>query len=297
MDSQRNLLLIALLFVSFMIWQAWQVDNNPQTVAQTTQQTSNAATGDTASQAVPASGQGQLITVKTDVLSLTINTRGGDIEQANLLAYPDSLGSDKTFELLETTPAFVYQAQSGLTGKNGPDNPANGERPLFAAAQNSFVLADGQDELRIPLTFTAKDGSVFTKTFIVKRNDYAIGVDYQVKNASAAPLELTLFGQLKQSINLPKHRDTGSNNFALHTYRGAAYSSDEDNYQKYAFDKIEKNTAEYHHQRWLGRDAATVFCNCVDSRSQRNQYLLLCRFGQWVSGYRLQRYAGCGATG
>ena len=27
MDSQRNLLLIALLFVSFMIWQAWQTDN------------------------------------------------------------------------------------------------------------------------------------------------------------------------------------------------------------------------------------------------------------------------------
>ncbi len=117
MDSQRNLLLIALLFVSFMIWQAWQVDNNPQPTAQTTQQTTNTATGDKASQAVPGSGQGQLITVKTDVLSLTINTRGGDIEQANLLAYPDTLGSSNTFELLETTPSFVYQAQSGLTGK------------------------------------------------------------------------------------------------------------------------------------------------------------------------------------
>ncbi len=34
-----------------------------------------------------------LITVNTDVLSLTINTRGGDIEQAKLLAYPDTLGS------------------------------------------------------------------------------------------------------------------------------------------------------------------------------------------------------------
>ncbi|MBO1552441.1 membrane protein insertase YidC [Yersinia pseudotuberculosis] len=239
MDSQRNLLLIALLFVSFMIWQAWQVDNNPQPTAQTTQQTTNTATGDKASQAVPGSGQGQLITVKTDVLSLTINTRGGDIEQANLLAYPDTLGSSNTFELLETTPSFVYQAQSGLTGKNGPDNPANGDRPLFEVPQTSFVLADGQDELRIPLTFTSKDGSVFIKTFVLKRNDYAIVVDYHVNNASAAPLELTLFGQLKQSINLPKKRDTGSNNFALQTYRGAAYSSDETKYKKYSFSDIE----------------------------------------------------------
>ncbi|MGL4682906.1 MAG: membrane protein insertase YidC [Hafnia alvei] len=237
MDSQRNLLLIALLFVSFMIWQAWQTDNNPQPTAQTAGQTANTTTADASSQAVPESGQGKLITVKTDVLSLTINTRGGDIEQANLLAYPATLGSDQPFQLLETTPNFIYQAQSGLTGKNGPDNPANGDRPLYAADQTSFELVNGQDELRIPLTYTAKDGVVYTKTFVLKRGDYAIGVDYKVKNASAQPLDLTLFGQLKQSIDLPKHKDTGSSNFALHTFRGAAYSSSDDKYQKYAFDK------------------------------------------------------------
>ena len=53
---------------------------------QTAGQTANTTTADASSQAVPESGQGKLITVKTDVLSLTINTRGGDIEQANLLA-------------------------------------------------------------------------------------------------------------------------------------------------------------------------------------------------------------------
>ncbi|MEE8740106.1 MAG: membrane protein insertase YidC, partial [Rahnella inusitata] len=82
MDSQRNLFLIALLFVSFMIWQAWQTDHAPQPANQTTQQTANTANGDAANQAVPGSGQGKLITVNSDVLSLTINTRGGDIEQA-----------------------------------------------------------------------------------------------------------------------------------------------------------------------------------------------------------------------
>ncbi|VTR57928.1 Oxa1Ec [Serratia fonticola] len=157
MDSQRNLLLIALLFVSFMIWQAWQVDNAPQPVAtQTTQQTANPATGDAASSAVPGSGQGKLITVNTDVLSLTINTRGGDIEQAKLLAYPDTLGSSTPFTLLESTPSFVYQAQSGLTGRDARITRQTARRPLFEAAQDTFTLADGQDELRIPLTFTAK---------------------------------------------------------------------------------------------------------------------------------------------
>ncbi|WP_370546228.1 membrane protein insertase YidC [Edwardsiella tarda] len=235
MDSQRNLFLVALLFVSFLIWQAWQTDHNPQPVAQTAGQ----SVSDAASQAVPESGQGKLITVKTDVLALTINTRGGDIEQADLLAYPATLGSNTPFQLLETTPQFIYQAQSGLTGKSGPDNPANGPRPLYNANQTSYEMLPGQDELRIPLTYTAPNGVVYTKTFVLKRNDYAIAVDYKVKNDSHEALDLTLFGQLKQSVDLPKHRDTGSSNFALHTFRGAAYSSSDDKYQKYSFSDIE----------------------------------------------------------
>ncbi|OSN00834.1 MULTISPECIES: membrane protein insertase YidC [Lonsdalea] len=240
MDSQRNLLLIALLFVTFMIWQAWETDKNPPATTQTTQQSTNNAVGDAANQGVPASGQGKLITVKTDVLSLTINTRGGDIEQANLLSYPATLGSTEPFLLLETTPAFVYQAQSGLTGKNGPDNPANGARPLYQTAQDRYELTDGQSEIRIPLTYTDANGATFTKTFVLKRGDYALGVEYGVNNASAQPLELTLFGQLKQSIELPSHRDTGSSNFALHTYRGAAFSSSDEKYKKYSFSDMKE---------------------------------------------------------
>ncbi len=240
MDSQRNLFLIAFLFVSFMIWQAWQTDNAPQPQqTQTTQNTTSVA-GDAASQGVPASGQGKTITVKTDVLALNINTRGGDIEQAQLLTYPDKLGSTQPFQLLETTPSFLYQAQSGLIGRDGPDSAANG-RPLFATEQDNFELAQGQNELRIPMTFTAENGAVYTKTFVLKRGEYAINVEYQVNNASQQPLEVAMFGQLKQTAELPKHRDTGSNNFALHTFRGAAYSTSEEKYEKYAFDKIADN--------------------------------------------------------
>ena len=225
MDSQRNLLVIALLFVSFMIWQAWEQDKNPQPQAQQTTQTTTTAAGSAADQGVPASGQGKLITVKTDVLDLTINTRGGDVEQASLPAYPKELGSTEPFQLLETTPQFIYQAQSGLTGRDGPDNPANGPRPLYNVDKDAFVLADGQNELQIPMTYTDAAGNTFTKTFVLKRGEYAVNVNYSVQNAGEKPLEVSTFGQLKQSINLPSHRDTGSSNFAMHTFRGAAYST------------------------------------------------------------------------
>ncbi|MCS3432629.1 membrane protein insertase YidC [Klebsiella sp. BIGb0407] len=238
MDSQRNLFLIALLFVSFMIWQAWEQDNAPKPQAQQiTQTTTTTATGSTAD-GVLASGQGKLITVKTDVLELTINTRGGDVEQALLPTYPKTLNSTEPFQLLETTPQFVYQAQSGLTGRDGPDNPANGARPLYNVAQDTFALADGQDELVVPMTFTDAAGNEFTKSFTLKRGQFAVNVGYNVKNTGEKPLELSTFGQLKQSVNLPAERDTGSSNFALHTFRGAAYSTPDAKYEKVKFDNI-----------------------------------------------------------
>ena len=241
MDSQRNLFFIAFLFVSFMIWQAWQTDHNPQPQQTQTTQNTNSTAGDAANQGVPASGEGKTITVKTDVLSVEINTRGGDVEQAQLLAYSDKLGSSKPFQLLETSPDFLYQAQSGLTGRNGPDNPANGARPLYTATQQSYQLADGQTELRVPLTWTGENGVVYTKTFVFKRGGYSVDVDYHIDNTSAQPLEVSMFGQLKQTIALPKDRQTGSNNFALHTFRGAAYSTSNEKYEKYKFDTIADN--------------------------------------------------------
>ena len=98
MDSQRNLLFIALLLVSFFAWQTWESDKT---------QALNAATQATQQTTTPSgesSGQNKYITVKTDVLSLNINLRGGDIDEADLLAYPATLKSADPFRLLETTP-------------------------------------------------------------------------------------------------------------------------------------------------------------------------------------------------
>jgi len=91
------------------------------------------------------------------------------------------------------------------------------------------------------MTYTDAAGNTFTKTFTLKRGEYAVNVGYNVQNAGEKPLEVSTFGQLKQSINLPSHRDTGSSNFALHTFRGAAYSTPDTKYEKYKFDTIADN--------------------------------------------------------
>ncbi|CAD6509086.1 membrane protein insertase YidC [Candidatus Profftia tarda] len=237
MDSQRDLLLIAMLFVSFIIWQTWQADNNQNP----TSQAERIITADKSNEfVVSRSRQGKLIKVKTDVLSLIINTLGGDIEEASLLLYPASLGSEKPFQLLETTPDFIYQANSGFNTQDGPDNLNNDERPLYTTDQDHFELVRDKEELIIPLTYKSKNNVLYKKIFVIKRGHYDICVHHQIQNNSTKMLHVTLFGQLQQSINLPKHRDNNSGNFALHTFRGAAYSSTNDKYQKYDFDDEER---------------------------------------------------------
>ncbi|MFV9997757.1 MAG: membrane protein insertase YidC [Arsenophonus endosymbiont of Dermacentor nuttalli] len=242
MDSQRNLLFIALLSVSFLIWQTWESDKTqPINTDHIVKQMDMPSHDD---QANLGHEQAKLIKIRTDVLELRINTRGGDIDEADLLVYPKELHSTDPFRLLEISKYFIYQAQSGLIGQDGPDNLRynNGLRPLYLTTATNFVLQDGQDELRVPLTFTGKDGVIYQKVYVLKRGKYNISVEYNIDNNSAKPLSLAFFGQLKQTAELPKERDTGSNNFALHTYRGAAYSSDENNYKKYSFSDIADNT-------------------------------------------------------
>ncbi|XPE63328.1 YidC/Oxa1 family insertase periplasmic-domain containing protein [Shigella flexneri] len=46
---------------------------------------------------------------------------------------------------------------------------------------------------------------------------------------------------VRQSVRSPPHLDTGSSNLAAAPFRGAAYSTPDEKYQKYKFDTIADN--------------------------------------------------------
>ena len=117
MTSPRNLLLIALLFIGYLMWMQWQEDYHrpPATTASAPAThgagaTSDAATPDAgvpaasvpgadvpateggvaptaAAAAAPRVPEGQRIVVTTDVLRVEIDTRGGNVVVADLLDY------------------------------------------------------------------------------------------------------------------------------------------------------------------------------------------------------------------
>ncbi|KOE67619.1 membrane protein insertase YidC [Aggregatibacter actinomycetemcomitans] len=236
MDSRRGLLVIALLFMSFIVYQQWQLDYhppNPVTTEQTAASASDVPASSNAGNAVIATdtqAKGKIITLENDVFRLKINTLGGDVVSSELLKYDAELDSNTPFMLLQNTSQHVYIAQSGLIGKDGIDTKSG--RADYQADGDNFKLADGQNELSVPLVYV-KDGVTYRKVFTLKRGEYNIAVNYEINNQSDKTIEVEPYGQLRHTLV------ESSGNVAMPTYTGGAYSSSETNYKKYSFSDME----------------------------------------------------------
>jgi len=298
MESQRSFLIIGLALVSFLLWQQWQKDYGPQPIQTVeTEQTQQSAQGvpsfegNTASQnedvpqvdSVPAlqpaasnTAANRIIEIKTDTLDLRIDLLGGDVVSAELLKFPVVQGSEEPYSLLRSGNG-LYVAQSGLIGPQGPDASSNG-RPVYRA-ENSFFEMTG-DTLVVPLKWKNNDGLTVTKTFIFDRERYDVNVSYTIENNTGAVANIQQYAQLKQVMEF---EDDG--NMFMPTYRGAAFSTEDDRYSKYSFSDIEdENLKETTPAGWVGmlehyfvsawvppQDAV----NTLYSRNLQNKYAVI----------------------
>ncbi|HLF66228.1 MAG TPA: membrane protein insertase YidC, partial [Gammaproteobacteria bacterium] len=150
MDLQRTLILGGLAIVGYLLWQAWQEDfvQAPQMTPDAVH-TSTAVPGSIAAHPTPtdvpsaptpaapnaaitptsASTSPQAwIEVETDVLKLWIDPVGGNLVQADLLNYQQTLeGNSPDVRLLNSDPQSLYLAQQGLSSEAGPDSPLMGQ--------------------------------------------------------------------------------------------------------------------------------------------------------------------------
>lgn len=239
MESQRNLLFIALLVVTYLLFTQWQQDNAPAPSEPAISQSFEEAQPATqdfvppsdsgAPQVKAAPATARLITITTDVFEMKIDTRGGDIVEVKLLKYETEQGNGIPFTIMQNG-AQKYIAQSGLTGANGLDRIISG-RPIYQTAQTDYRL-DG-DQLVIDLNYAGSEALAVTKRFTFNKNDYSVNVEYIINNNSSANASVQLYAQLKQSA------DGETSSGLVPTYRGAAYSTSEERYEKYDFDDIE----------------------------------------------------------
>ena len=239
MESQRSFLLIGLAMVGFLLWQQWQLDYGPQPIAPITSvQTSTeldmpssedvpAASSDGPTMVAKASSGGEIISVVTDTLIISIDTKGGDVVSANLAKFPLEEGSSESYSLLKPSGDKLFIAQSGLIGRDGTDSKG---RPTYTVEKDSYFLEG--NTLTVPLNLVTPGGLQVTKRFTFTRDSHIIDVSYNIKNNTSDPKQVQQFAQLKQSML----EQEGS--MFMPIYRGGAYSTEEDRYEKYAFDDM-----------------------------------------------------------
>ncbi len=285
MESQRSLLFIALMVVTYLLFSQWQLENAPavkQTAASQnlsnngvnsdinnetdTQNTNGDFVPESTDANTPAinsaASSAKLITVTTDTLIIKINTQGGDIVDVKLRQFDTEQGNGIPFTIMQNGNQ-KYVAQSGLTGANGVDRIIKG-RPIYTSTQTSYELSG--NNLAVDLTYQDDLGLTVTKRFNFSANSYKVDVDYIIDNNTPNSISVQMYGQLKQSTL----QDTSTG--MLPTYRGAAFSTTEDRYEKYDFDDIsEANLNKATLGGWVAMLEHYFVSAWVPSASDNNQ--------------------------
>ncbi|MCS5712760.1 membrane protein insertase YidC [Candidatus Berkiella aquae] len=292
LQRTRMFLLIALLVVGFALFSEWQKEH-PALPKQTHSQSASSATKEDSeipaistnqSTAVmpvstPSSASADLIDVTTDVLKIKIDPIGGDIVRAELLKYPEKLHSEQGVLLLDKTALRNYVAQTGLVGKNelGPDSRQQG-RARYTVTQNNFQL--NQDVLNVDLHWQHESGIKVTKTFVFKRGNYLVDVNYQIQNDTDNVWLGNIYGQLRREY--VKGKSNGM--LGVQNYEGAALSTPEKPYKKLSFPDMKKaplrQTMEggwaamvehYFLSAWIpAKESANVYYSRVDDDNVYN---------------------------
>jgi YidC/Oxa1 family membrane protein insertase len=241
MDNARFVLVVFFFFLSAMLYQQWQIDYGPKPDIATPVAGSAKApdvpgaqgsnTGQVASSAEAKDAvtleSHQRIQVETDVVRLEIDTEGGDIRVLELKHYPISKDQpDQTIHLF-TDQDLVFIAQNGLIGDEGV---APNHHTLWKAAAPKYTLAEGQDVLRVPLTWTNGHGVEVSKVYILKRGLYDIGLEHTIHNNGTAPLSTRQYLQLQRKDPGDKNKDQ-----FVRTYTGGVLFTPEEKYKKISF--------------------------------------------------------------
>lgn len=265
MENQRFFLYIGLAFLLYIIWLTWQQENAPAPVAQqdsTQQQNDGLNTGSAnnnnyeASDDLPdvldspqtnnvaknaasdsmSTPQSEKVHVRTDVLDVIIDTRGGDIRQIDLPTYPVSLEKkDQAFRLM-FSENDTYIAQSGLRHDKINGQAVSGAAPthheVYRAEKTEYLLNDGSDELEVKFLWSSENGITVEKVFTFYRNSFVFDVKHRVINQSNTNWVGRQYQQLRHSP-ISENRSW----LRLPTYTGTAYFDGA--YHKHKFSDIE----------------------------------------------------------
>ncbi len=196
-----------------------------------------AVPGGAAAQAARAA---EMVQLRSDVLALDIDLVGAQVMRAELLKHKASAesaqGAGGNVVLLHDLPGQVYTAQSGLVGApQGASFPTH--KTPFTVAEAPHALDGGGAQMKL----AAESGGLkLVRTYTLAPGSYVLSVSDEVTNTGDTPLKPTLYLQLTRDGNKPP----GESRF-YNTYTGPVVYTEEQKFQKVAFDKIDGGKAEH----------------------------------------------------
>ena len=248
-NQQRLFLLLILAGLVYFLYTKWVDYNNPAPITPIEQTVPGTTTPNDVTQgSIPVIGQqdqNQLvavnvddyITVITDVYEMKIAKKGGDIIEAGLLQYPESLQEkDKPFKVMDNTPERFQVTRTGLSSQTHEGTP-NHTNAQFESAQKRYEMADGADSLLVPLTYVDPiSGLTVTKTYEFKRGLYTIGFTQTLENHSN---QVWVGGEYREIAAKKPQVEKGAA-IGASSFDGSVFSlpNNDYKYEKLAYDKM-----------------------------------------------------------
>ncbi len=272
MDLRRISLFAALALISYTLWTYWQKEYpvvsttaTPSSLIKTTEGDAllpdMPGTKSTTSKDIPSESALPLpknendtaitsgvptqnsvttpsyIRANTDVLSLVIDKRFGDIVKAELIDYPESVDKPKQpVTLLYDSPERRYVANSSLLDGNG--SAIKNVDFNFSSEKQAYQLQDGEKEVSITLSGKTSDGLEVKKIVTLTRGSYLVRVEYQLENSGSEVWKGYMNTQLLQA----NPQESSASLFQVGSFTGASYSNPgEHRYKKVSFKDMTKS--------------------------------------------------------
>ena len=190
-----------------------------------------------ATASTPAAGE--KVTITTDVLRATLDSKGGDLVRLELLKYADAADDKRRVLLFDQSAQRVYLAQTGLVTQQ-PGITLPNHFTLMKVLPGERTLKDGDKEVSLSFESPEIGGTQLVKTYTFKRGEYTVGVSHVLRNGSAAAISPQLYLQLTRDGNPPP----GESSF-YSTFTGPAMYTEANKFKKIEFKEIEKGTTDH----------------------------------------------------
>ena len=233
MDTKRLILFVIFSFSLMLLWDSFQKQDievaKPSSLDESLPQLSadlsaKSELPETASKF--SLNTGDSIDITTDLLTLSINTSGGDIRELKFNEHQAEDSDNKYLLMTDEGNPLFYVAQSGLLGVGLPNH-----KSTFVATQKSFQMSS--DTLFVPLIYETPEVRV-KKIFEFNRGSYLIKTTFEVQNKTNNILKPSAYYQFV-------HYGLSSQGSAMMpTFTGTAFFTDKEKFDKLDFSDVDK---------------------------------------------------------